>query len=646
MHNTTHRSAALLLACLPFALLAQIEVEPNNTDATANTITLSTDMLGAMGAACTGIADNTNDHFAINLPFDCTLRITTVSNNPTAATHDLNIDVVQNGTVLFTSNRVTGNNGNDSIVTNTHLCIAKGNYILRLSRAFETCYQYTLRCTAVPALYGDDSEPNDDFASADLQPVLAENAFAEGHVAFTYGNDTDDRYRIVLANDGSITVNLNAARDGEIVGHSLLVDLYKDGSSIWNMQALAGVNNTAQLTMGSTDCLSAGIYYLGVRPFFGCGFSYRLSYDLASPVLSNDTEPNNSAAQADAQPVLTAGAWREGHFNFNYATANGADNADWFRIETAGDGALNIEVEASRAGDAGAMLVNVFREGTQINSFSAPVGGTSSPAQSNATYACYGAGTYYIALQPSNYCGIGYRLRYSIIAPVFGNDPENNGGADGNATWLQPEQTQADGHLNFTHNGENDDRWRLNLATNGSLVLTAQAEKADPGTGNISVTLHNNAGSTVGASNIAVGGQGVPASSTVSFPSLAAGQYVLRLAASNGCGISYRLSCTDADSDGLCDGFGQVTGVREHEARIPIDLYPNPVSETLRLRLPFTGVAQADVLDATGCTVLSARVQADAAGNATLDASMLKPGCYVMRIATEAGLASRSFMKE
>ncbi len=643
MHNTTHRIAAALL---PFALLAQIEVEPNNSDATANAITLSSDMLGAMGSACTGIADNTDDHFVINLPFDCTLRITTVSNNPTAAQHNLNIDVRQNGSLLFTSNRVTGNNGNDSIVTNTHLCIAKGVYHLRLWRAFETCYQYTLRVTAVPALYGDDAEPNDDFAGADTHPVLAENAFAEGHVAFTYGNDADDRYRIQLTGDGTLNVNLNSSRDGDIVGHSLIVDLYKDGASIWTMQGIAGQENTSILTQGTVQCLSAGTYYLGVRPFFGCGFSYRLSYDLTPPVNGNDAEPNNTATQADALPALIPDTWRDGHFNFNYASASGADNADWHRLQTSGDGTLVIEVFAARVEGAGSMLVNVFRGGTQINSFSAAVGGAGNPAYTTAAFPCYGEGDYYIALQPANYCGVSYRLKYSLQVPVFSNDPEPNGSADGFATWLQPDQTEVDGHLNFTHNGENDDRWRINLAADGPLVMAAQAEKFDAGTGNISVTLHNNAGSTVGASNIAVGGQGVPAMSTLNFPSLTAGYYVLRLAASNGCGISYRLSCTDANSDGLCDGFGQVMGVDELGHALTMSLYPNPVAESLQIQLPPGTTGEAVVLDAVGRAVLRERLAVGAAGIATLSTAALPAACYLLRIEGADGTASRAFVKE
>jgi hypothetical protein len=644
MRNHLLRNATLLTACLPFALHAQIEAEPNNSDAAANTLAISSPMLGAMGSACTAIADDTDDYFVVNVPIDCTLRITTVSNNPTAATHNLNIDVRRNGALLFTSDRVTGNNGNDSIVTNTHHCIAKGTYHLRLWRAFETCYQYSLTVTLVAPLYADDAEPNDDFASAALQPVLPAGTPTEGRVAYTYGSDADDRYRIVLADEGTITVSLNASRDGDIVGHSMLVDLYKDGESIWNMQGVAGVNNTMQLTQGAITCLSAGTYYLGVRPYFGCGFSYRLRYDLAPPLYANDPEPNNNATQADARPVLAANTWREGHFNFNYATASGADDADWFRIETSGDGALGIETEALRDGIAGTMLVNVFRNGTQINSFTATVGG-GSIGQSAAQFPCYGAGTYHIALQPSNYCGISYRLRYTLVPPVFGNDLEDNGGSDLNAAPIQPGDAQAEGHLNFTLNGENDDRWRISLTADGAITLLAQAEKADPGTGNIGVTLHNNAGSTVAASNIVVGGGSTPASTSLSFPGLSAGQYVLRLTASNGCGISYRLSCADADSDGQCDGFGQIVGLAERAAANTLLLYPNPVEAALRLRLPADGGAMATVLDATGRVALRERL-AVTGGQAILLVDALPPGCYLLRIEGPSGPLSSAFIKE
>lgn len=645
MRNHLPRISTLLTACLPFALHAQIEAEPNNSDAAANTLAISSPMLGAMGSACTAIADDTDDYFVVNVPIDCTLRITTVSNNPTAATHNLNIDVRRNGALLFTSDRVTGNNGNDSIVTNTHHCIAKGTYHLRLWRAFATCYQYSLTVTLVAPLYADDAEPNDDFASAALQPMLPAGAPTEGRVAFTYGDDADDRYRIVLADEGTITVSLNASRDGDIVGHSMLVDLYKDGASIWSMQGVAGVNNTMQLTQGAITCLSAGTYFLGIRPYFGCGFSYRLRYDLAPPLYANDPEPNNTAAQADAQPMLAPGTWRTGHFNFNYATASGADDADWFRIETAGDGALQLEVQAERAGDAGTLLVNVFRNGTQVNSFNADAGGSGAAVLSTASFPCYGAGTYHIALQPSNYCGISYRLRYSILAPVFGNDPEDNGGSDLNATPIQPDDTEAEGHLNFTHYGENDDRWRVSLTTDGALSFTAQAERFDAGTGNIGLTLHNNAGSIVAASNIAVGGQGVPASTSLSFPGLTAGQYVLRLSASNGCGISYRLSCADAEEDGQCDGFGQITGLAERAAANALLLYPNPVEAALRLRLPSDGGAMATVLDATGRVALRERL-AVTGGQAILPVDALPPGCYLLRIEGPSRPLSSAFIKE
>lgn len=647
MQRELHRIIPTLLAPLAFTMLhAQIEVEPNNSDATANAITLSSPMQGAMGAACSGIADDSDDHFVLNLPFDATLRITTVSNNPTAATHNIDIDVRQDGALLFTSDRVSGNNGNDSTVTNTHTCLAKGQYHLRLSMAFPTCYQYTLLVTAVPSLFADDEEPNDDFSAADSQPVLNENVGTEGHVGFTYGDDNDDRYRIQLANDGTLSVTLEASRDGDIVGHSLLVDLYKNGDPIWNMQALAGVNNTGQISIGSTDCLAAGTYYLGVRPYFGCGFSYRLSYGISTPSFANDAEPNNTLAEADAQLTLSANTWREGHLNFNHANANGADVSDLFRIGTVGDGSLTIELEAARAGDAGSMLVNVFRDGTQINSFSAAVGGDGDPAASNATFTCYGSGSYYIALQPSNYCGISYRIRYSLNAPVFGNDAESNGTSDMNATPIQPHDTQAEGHLNFTHYGENDDRWRISLTQDGAIAFLAQAEKADPGTGNIGVTLHNNSGSTVGAANIAVGGQGLPTSGSLIFPSLPAGHYVLRLAASNGCGISYRLDCTDTDNDGQCDGFGQVVGMVEEQTTPILEIFPNPVTDVLHLRSATKTPAHILVMDATGRSVLSTRTTSGHSGMPELNLAELPAGCYVLHLSWADGRASRCFVKE
>lgn len=400
----------LVIMFLPFTTKAQqFETEPNNTDDMANPITIGVNMIGAMGASCGAGVDDSEDRFKLVLTNDCTIKITTAANNPTAATHNLNVDVIKGGAIQFSSNRISGNNGVDSIITNTHYCLSKGTYIIRLTRAFNTCYHYSLLITVVNPVYAADTEPNNNFDQADAVGVLSPNSYTQGHINFSYGDDADDRYKIVLNEDGRILINIDAERDGPFAG-SMIVNLYKNGAPQWNMNPDIGAQGIPVNTNGIVECLNAGVYDIGVNANFGCGVSYRLKYELIQPVFTNDVEPNNNFSEADANGVLPPDTWTQGHINFKFYPYSPTDADDRFRFSVAANGDITFVLRAEKWSDGtGNLYITLFNSGGGVVSVhDVAVGGNQIPIETPITFADLSAGEYIMQVTSFYGCGISY----------------------------------------------------------------------------------------------------------------------------------------------------------------------------------------------------------------------------------------------
>ncbi|MBV6405992.1 MAG: hypothetical protein GFGODING_02777 [Flavobacteriales bacterium] len=283
-----------------------------------------------------------------------------------------------------------------------------------------------------------------------------------------------------------------------------------------------------------------------------------MSYTITAPLFANDTEPNNSFAEADANGVLAPATTTEGHVNFSHYV----DNSDYYRIETPGDGVLNITLNSEAVG-AGHLRVDVYNDaGAQLhyNNYAVGTGGT--PNSVTQSHTCDAQGVYYLEVSSTSVCGVSYQLSYTVTPPVFGNDTEPNG-STATAIAFNPDSAQAEGHLNFSHYVENSDHYKVILPVAGAITFDLEAEAATAG--NLRINLLNNVGSQITYNIYTIGSGGIPAGSLVNFAGLAAGTYYLELYATNVCGASYRMHCNDADDDGVCNYFDLCPGTPNGE---------------------------------------------------------------------------------
>ncbi|MBP8822446.1 MAG: T9SS type A sorting domain-containing protein [Flavobacteriales bacterium] len=532
------------------------DLEPNNefSQAAANPL-LAPNTFTEGHVNFSHYGDN-DDRYKISTTGGGTLRLTAIAERVPAAAGALRIYVYNsNGGQIDYYDPSVGGSNDDDTTTALFDCYGQGDYYLRVASINGCGISYKLKYELLPAVYGSDVEPNNDFSQAAANPLLAPNTFTQGHVNFNHYGDNDDYYKISTPAEGTLRLTTIAERVPTAQG-ALRIYVYNSGGGQINYyDPAAGGSNDDDTTIALFDCYGQGDYYLRVASINGCGISYKLKYELLPAVYGNDAEPNNDFNQAAANPLLAHNTFTEGHVNFNHY----GDNDDRYYILTPGDGTLRITTIAERVPTAaGAVRVYVYNNGGgQIAYYDATAGGGNDDDTTSVDLDCYGQGNYYLRVVSINGCGISYRLKYEVLAPLYGNDPEpNNSFAE--AIAVNPDSSNANGHLNFAHTGNNDDYAKVALPAAGNISFDLSAENA--GGGAIRVYLYNEGGGQLAYQDVPVGSGHIPVQTAVAFNGLAAGTYYVRFTSISGCGISYRLNCNDADGDGACNYFDLCPG--------------------------------------------------------------------------------------
>jgi len=497
-----------------------------------------------------------NDYYSITTPVEGTITVTMIAENASASAGAVRVYLYNGGGgQIDYFDATTGANGDDDTTVASFTCYGQGSYFLRATSINGCGLSYKVKYAMTGAVYANDTEPNNTFAEAVANPLLPPSTFTEGHINFNHYGDNNDYYYISTPAEGSFRVTTIAERVPAAAG-ALRVYVYNSGGGqIDYYDASVGGNNDDDTTVFQFDCYGQGNYYLRATSINGCGISYRLKYDLLPAVYGTDQEPNNDLGQAAANPLLAPNTFAEGHVNFNHY----GDNNDYYYVQTPGDGALRMTLLAERVPAAdGAVRVYVYNNnGGQIYYFDAPAGANNDDDTTMAVVDCFGQGNYYLRVTSINGCGISYKLKYEVVPPVFGNDPEPNSSFS-EAVTVNPDSSSANGHLNFAHTGDNDDYAELFLAAVGNISFTVNAENSGGGT--IRIYLYNGNGGQLAYQDIPVGANHTAVQTPITYLGLAQGTYFIRFTSINGCGISYRLNCNDADGDGTCNFFDLCAG--------------------------------------------------------------------------------------
>jgi hypothetical protein len=595
--------------------------EPNNTLGTAAAMSYDTFTDGHV--AFNHYGDNADYFNVAQTPEDGMMELTMISERIPQQDGSIRVYVYDSGgNQLHYFDSPSGGNSDDDTTVVTYPCHAQGEYSFLVTSVNGCGLSYRLKYRILSPVYSNDTEPNNSTGDADLNAVLPAGTSLEGHVNFAYYGDNQDFYRIETPEDG--TVNITITSEAASPGNVRIYLLNSSGSQLQYFDSPVGTGGTPASNTQSYTCVAQGTYYLWVQSQGPCGISYELGYTVTPPVYTVDTEPNNSFADADNNAVLPPDTSFEGHVNFNYY----GDNADIYRIETSGDGTLNITI-ASEAASGGNVRVYVYNaSGSQLLYFDTPVGTGGTPASHTQSYDCIAQGTYYLWVLSLAPCGISYQLGYTVTPPVYGNDPEPDGSL-ATAVTFNPDSSHADGHVNFAYYGETSDYYRMNLATAGDISFTLGSEAASGG--NLRIYLLNSGGGQITYADFAVGAAHTPSSNTVNFTGLAAGTYYLDVVSVGPCGISYRFNCNDADGDGTCNYFDLCPGGPEPGTPCD-DGSVCTTGDAIDMNCTCTGTA-VPIDDGNPCTLDACDPIAgvthtflDADGDGTCDANDLCPG--------------------
>ena len=393
-----------------------------------------------------------------------------------------------------------------------------------------------------------ETEPNNDIATANAFTLdnTMSGAWCDG--------EPGDFFSITTALNGRLDVDLTAwhsTADLNVYLYVHLLDVNGDGIGMFT--ATSGPSNLHQSNTYSFTCLAAGQYFLEVAgPNPECN-SYELTASLATPVFPQDVEENNNSAQAT---LWAENTWTTGTINYS----NYDDNADWYRIDLPDDGKLTITFQAMKQEAGGYIGQATLMDGSEntLNDYNYNIAGLFNPNDTGFTTmerSCLGAGTYYFRITSNNTCGTSYRIKWSIVHPVFANDMEPDN------TIAEAQQTTPGtwtaGHVNFDTYSDPMDYFRMDVPVDGLCTIQFQAILQQGGSAYGQAVLTDDNGNEMSAwPSINLGSQGSPtdtAFTTVTRYCLSQGTYYLHFSQNNTCGAIYRFNWNMTPAPGAND---------------------------------------------------------------------------------------------
>ncbi|MBK8500689.1 MAG: hypothetical protein IPL52_18160 [Flavobacteriales bacterium] len=523
------------------------DVEPNQSTSAAQLATAGMDTDGHLSFDY----DNNYDYFRIQAPNDGVLSVSLLAEHAGATPGTMSFYLRNhNGTTLQLWTVNVGANGVPASNVVTYSCIGTENvYYLEVYAPSVCGVSYRLNYTMIAPLFADDTEPNQSTAQALLANA---NTDYDGHLDF-YNDNNYDYFRIQVPNDGVLSVTILAENAGATPGTMSFYLRNHNGTTLQLWTVNVGANGVPASNVVTYSCIGTeNVYYLEPYSPSVCGVSYRFNYTMIAPLFADDTEPNQSTAQA---LVANANTDYDGHLDFY-----NDNNYDYFRIQPPNDGVLSVNLLAEHVGGTPGTMSFYLRNhnGTVLQQWTVNVGANGVPASNVVTYSCIGTeNVYYLEPYSPSVCGVSYRFNYTMIAPLFADDTEPNQ-STAQAMNIDLNAAPAFGRLAF-YNDNGNDYFRI-VHPGGPINVYTLAERAGAA-GTMSVYIRNINGTVqLTNSSVLVGGNSTPALDTTTLASAAAGTYYIELYSPSFCGVSYQLKCYDDDGDGTCNGLDLCAG--------------------------------------------------------------------------------------
>ena len=283
-----------------------------------------------------------------------------------------------------------------------------------------------------------ETEPNDTKAQANTLTLNGNNSGGIGASADV------DWWKVTTTSDGKLDVTIT-------VSNSLYMwcQIYdNDGTS------LLAQNNTSGTVTVSVDGLAAGTYYVKLYSYYsGQAPNYSISNALTVPAQANDTEPNDSRAQAVA---LGPNATKVGHINYYYNTLR--DGADWYKITTTADGQIKLTLTSANGQYIWAYLYD-NNGTTQLNA-------QNTSGSIDISTDGLAAGTYYVKITAYYSTGFApYTIKSTFTTPAEANDAEPD--STRALALTLPLNSSVTGHIDYYYNNHRDSADWYKVTTNG-----------------------------------------------------------------------------------------------------------------------------------------------------------------------------------
>ncbi len=454
-----------------------IDIEPNNTFATATQLNISDSIKGRINYPTIADAD---DYYKTVMPYSGNVKIYLETKNIGCNTGAATLNVYDRRKDSGPSSFFPINNIlSQQIRRDTfNVCglAADTLYFLISSFNFNSKIQYKIRYE-ITDTSTSDVEDNGTFNSATSINVDQQKS---GTIRYSNGAGTDiyDYYKTNLPYDGTLKIMVQATNMSCANNQYVILKGYdrRQGSGQLFDKILAGNSAVAAgQTVYDTILLcgrAADSFYLRFEA--SRAFKYQWSYEVIDTSV-NDIEPNNSFATA---LPIAENENKAGHIK--YFSNGGADDLDHYKTLLAKDGTLKIMVQATNMSCANNQWVYLRgydrRQGIgQI--FEKYPANNSAVAAGQTVYDTIficgrAADSFYLRFEASN--SFKYQWSYAMVDTSVNDVEPNNSFAT--ALPITELQTKA-GHIKYFSNGAADDLdyYKTLLPKDGTLKIMVQA---------------------------------------------------------------------------------------------------------------------------------------------------------------------------
>jgi hypothetical protein len=463
------------------------ETEPNNSLATANAIRTDSAKTGAFNSST-----DAADFFRTAYKTDGTMVIyISATNTSLSSGYAYLIGYDGRGMPGQVVARYIGNTSNvgSGITVRDTLRLygrAADSFFFKLEGAGTFSYniRYSLTDSSV-----NDAEPNNSFTQfLNINPLEVK----EGHIQYTAKGitDTDDYYKTLLPDDGTLKIIIRATNRSGASGYIYLNGYDRRASS---GQVLARyLTNSSSIPAGVTIHDTILIYGRAKDSFYyrftaSGAFNYNFKYEILD-TSTVDTEPNNTFQSATFIKTLEE---KKGHIQ--YAKNGTSDGFDFYKTLLGVDGTVKLYINATNQSGSGGYIYLTAYDGRAANGqiYARYISNSSNIAPGAGIFDTLylhgrGSDSFFIKIESSG--AFKYSLKYDIIDTSTNDTEPNNSHAQGG---ILPLLLETNGHIGYTEKGNTDaaDFYKVTPAADGTVKIYVQAKNRNSSAGYIYLTV-------------------------------------------------------------------------------------------------------------------------------------------------------------